>query len=607
MTEFRKPFKDMFGEAGKQYPSFYETMSNRTKTDDITETQQKDVSDVPPVVPPQQEQTPEVQPEEQVAQQTDVTPSEKPKTAPDSSFERLRGMNTLTPSQQQIQQLPPEPALPKTATHIVRAGDTISDIARRFGVGVNDVTGFKSGNPNLIFPGETLSVGGVKTKAPVVPTKKLPEQMMMEQPETPEESNALVEATFAETGVTPNEEAFVVNPYKAFEDIYSRLYETLQIGMLEESIKTMLDDFAEVDRKMKEELEKVNENPWTSQQTKTRRSQQVTDKYGEQKTNLTNRISLYESKRDKARDEIRFMSETALNQYNIDREFEQDRLDDIADRAGKEKKAGYTLGKDQIRFDEFNNVVARGVDGTTLGDGSGVTGDPVTDAVNSILQPFSGFKLSDISTKDNLRGRVANALATKKAEALESGDIFGIITASAGGKDVSDTFLNSLEKAMNTMGQLEELQASISGEETGPIWGTIRSNNPYDAKAKIIEGQLNSIVPNLARGIYGEVGVLTDNDVKIYSKTLPNLKSVEEVRTAMLGLTVLSIQRSIENKIANAGRGNRDVSGFLDVYTQIKATADELLASIEPTATQIQPLSVGSSGTTLSGISYTIE
>jgi LysM repeat protein len=45
-----------------------------------------------------------------------------------------------------------------TQTYTVKSGDTLSGIAKNAGVGINDITGYKSGNKNLIFPGETLTV-----------------------------------------------------------------------------------------------------------------------------------------------------------------------------------------------------------------------------------------------------------------------------------------------------------------------------------------------------------------------------------------------------------------------------------------------------------------
>ena len=41
--------------------------------------------------------------------------------------------------------------------YTVRAGDTLSSIARRLGVSTGAIHGYRSGNPNLIYPGETLT------------------------------------------------------------------------------------------------------------------------------------------------------------------------------------------------------------------------------------------------------------------------------------------------------------------------------------------------------------------------------------------------------------------------------------------------------------------
>lgn len=195
---------------------------------------------------------------------------------------------------------------------------------------------------------------------------------------------------------------------------------------------------------------------------------------------------------------------------------------------------------------------------------------------------FAGTgSLSGVSTKNNLRSKVAIELEKLKATAISEGNVEGMMRASAGGQNMSDTAVTSLEKAVNVVGQLEELQKAVDKEATGPIWGTIRSNNPYDVKAQAIKAQLTAIVPNLARGIYGEVGVLTDNDVALYAKTLPNLKSTEEVSNLVLAATVRSVQRSIENKMLIQAGANRDVSGLVNEYLKVKNKADEMESRLQ--------------------------
>ena len=44
-------------------------------------------------------------------------------------------------------------------TYEVKSGDTLSAIASRLGVPINQIKGYRSGDPNLIYPGEKLTVG----------------------------------------------------------------------------------------------------------------------------------------------------------------------------------------------------------------------------------------------------------------------------------------------------------------------------------------------------------------------------------------------------------------------------------------------------------------
>lgn len=46
-------------------------------------------------------------------------------------------------------------------TYTVQSGDTISGIAAKFGVSTSAISGYRSGNPNLIYPGEVLTIGEV--------------------------------------------------------------------------------------------------------------------------------------------------------------------------------------------------------------------------------------------------------------------------------------------------------------------------------------------------------------------------------------------------------------------------------------------------------------
>jgi hypothetical protein len=154
------------------------------------------------------------------------------------------------------------------------------------------------------------------------------------------------------------------------------------------------------------------------------------------------------------------------------------------------------------------------------------------------------------------------------------------MVASAGGKPLTDTFAQSLNKGLNVLGQIGVLQANIKDVKTGPIVGAFKGMNPWDTNAQTIKAQLNAIVPNLARGVYGEVGVLTDNDIAQYSKTLPNLKSTEDIRNAVLGITVDMIGKSIKRTLEVNAANGKDVSKFIDLYTEMQNTRNSIFSQI---------------------------
>lgn len=216
---------------------------------------------------------------------------------------------------------------------------------------------------------------------------------------------------------------------------------------------------------------------------------------------------------------------------------------------------------------------------TSSNTSSGTVSGIVTRDADSIMS--GALNLNDVSTAKNYRSEVAAELNRRIKTATETGDIYGTMKASASyDKEPSDTFLQSMEKTISVMDQLGVLQQNIAGTDTGPILGAFRSANPWDDNAQTIKAQLSAIVPNLARGVYGEVGVLTDNDIRTYSKTIPTLTSTEDVRNAVLYITIDMIKRNIETKVKNQAAGQRDMSGYADIYKQVQDTANQILTTL---------------------------
>lgn len=196
-----------------------------------------------------------------------------------------------------------------------------------------------------------------------------------------------------------------------------------------------------------------------------------------------------------------------------------------------------------------------------------------------IFAGVSTLKISDLPQKQ--KAEVAKELNILKQQAIDSDDAFGFIRASAGGKDVDATAIQRFEKTATVIDQLGLLvnkldERKVKGEDAGgdtidlaPLTGFLRSKNPWDQNAQEIKAILQGTIPNLARGVFGEVGVLTDRDIELYRKTLPNLTQPEDIQKSIAGITLRTLQRSLERGLKSQAGFGRDVSGILPLYQDL--------------------------------------
>lgn len=164
------------------------------------------------------------------------------------------------------------------------------------------------------------------------------------------------------------------------------------------------------------------------------------------------------------------------------------------------------------------------------------------------------------------------------------------------GKQPADSWISDFTQAGVALGNVKELQNLIDKQgSTGLVSGNISSLfgkfSSNFANAAAINAQIQRTVPGLARGIFKEVGVLTDQDISNYKKTLPNLTSPEQQNKLALLATYDVIERSMALALANQAKAKNDVSGYyqdyLDVKNQVQQLKSELgfieTATINPT------------------------
>lgn len=172
-----------------------------------------------------------------------------------------------------------------------------------------------------------------------------------------------------------------------------------------------------------------------------------------------------------------------------------------------------------------------------------------------------------------------------------------VITSSRGKKTLTGEQEKPLTTAMDVLGQVGVVSNMVKNANTGPIIGILRSNNPYDTKAQEIKTAVTALVPRLARGIYGEVGVLTDSDVERYTKTIANLKSTDDVNKAVMAMTLDLVGKSMGNRLESYAAAGRDVYGYLNIYKRTTNQVNKLKSELESKAgpsTSVSNISVKS-------------
>lgn len=121
--------------------------------------------------------------------------------------------------------------------------------------------------------------------------------------------------------------------------------------------------------------------------------------------------------------------------------------------------------------------------------------------------------------------------------------------------------LNQAEQDLNT---LENIYKELGAGYGGPVSGRAKSlamggQNPNIAA---LENAITAATPNLARGVFREVGVLTDQDVARYKQLLPSPYDSETVRSTKIKQLRERIKQGRKEMVTSLKAAGRDVAGF---------------------------------------------
>ncbi len=188
----------------------------------------------------------------------------------------------------------------------------------------------------------------------------------------------------------------------------------------------------------------------------------------------------------------------------------------------------------------------------------------------------STFKPQDLETEEE-KAKYQNYLDQKESVfSNKDAELSDILKYSRWAKPLTDTSVKSLEKFDSALTQIGSIQEQISKMETWPVLWRLKSINPYDTDAQTLKASLTSLIPNLARGVYGEVGVLTDNDVRLYSQTIPNLTSTNDTNDAVLAMTLKVVAGWYKRQLQSLAASWKDVSWFEGLYQNLTGQVEAI-------------------------------
>lgn len=156
----------------------------------------------------------------------------------------------------------------------------------------------------------------------------------------------------------------------------------------------------------------------------------------------------------------------------------------------------------------------------------------------------------------------------------------------------------NIKDLLAMLGDEEQEEFTIGGKkigvvETGKLNTAIdkfkRLMSPSgqrDIPLNVFRAQLKASVSNIARGIFMEVGVLTDADVDRYMAIMADPNNTVEMNQILSEMLLKTVRDKSDTLFSTLARGGKNVAGYMPVYASLQSNLSLPLDDLIPMAQQ---------------------
>lgn len=408
------------------------------------------------------------------------------------------------------------------------------------------VTG-RSYSRDLSVPGSTY-----KPYSGVVPTASSgsiapPNQTYTDQPG--EDAPKSLESIFADYGYAVSEGAkdrFKLAPAASFKEVYNNISKSLGLDKVKREMDDTLEKIGALDQELADKVADVNENPWLSEGVRVSQIRKLEERYDLKRAPYASNLTTLENLWNDGREEARYVATQSLNQYNTEREFQLDQIQEMQDMAERQFEAELKLYEAQNAapkyaagaIGEYQFAVQNGYTGSftqyqnedanrkarATGSGSGLTpyqenqtfigltnkyqADPI---VNAGVKGQTAVAIADqvIANPQNAANQLKALYTLVKNLDPDSAVREGEVDLAQRTQSYLETFENSLARI--TRGQVIAPAAAVAlataTKELALAWSesAARRQRQYQAQAQVgnVGGQFNQYLGAFDSGFTG--------------------------------------------------------------------------------------------------------